>query len=430
MNGQLSRRTLLGTAVGAGAAAGLAACGQSGTDSNTITLLDWETVPGTPLAKAIDAFEKQTGIHVEVQPTPTTDYDTKLRTVMSSGAPPDIVRINDDYVRGYSVAGQLLDLKPYLQRDGVRAADYFSRPWRFPIQPDGSHTAWCVGTQPVFIFYNVDAFKAANVPLPPGTWTDKNWTWDDFLAAAKKLTTPGKRWGTLVYDDTSSETTFTVNNGDPSGIYSQDGKRFTLASKQGAAGIQWLADLTLKYHVQPPWSQLQPRSSNNFDDTFFTQGRVAMIERAYGIAPYYTENVKDFTWDIAPIPGNEGQTTIATMIMWAIPKQGANHDKAWRLLKYLGDGEGARILARDRSFLPANTAVAKLVTPTSAPPAHLDLLTAATEHATNENFSPNVDRARTIYRPQLDLIYNGQQTAAQALGAVRSEVNRALAGNF
>jgi multiple sugar transport system substrate-binding protein len=425
----VSRRTLLRSAAAGIGLAATAGC-MTASDSGSVTLLDWETVPGTPLGAALKAFEKKTGIHVDVQPTPTTDYDTKLRTVMSSGAPPDVVRMNDDYVRGYSVNGQLLDLNPYIKSDGLKASQYFERPWKFPIQPDGSHTALCVGTQPCVIFYNVDAFRKAGLPLPPTTWTDKNWKWDDFLAVAKRLTIPGKRWGILMYDDTSAETFCTVNNGDPTGIYAADGKTFTLAGKKGVEGIQWLADLTNKHHVQVPWSQLQPQSSTNFDESLFVQGKVAMISRPYGIAPYFSQNIKDFTWDIAPIPGNQGQTTISTMIVWAIPTQGRNHDQSWQLLKYLSEGEGAQILARQRDYVPANLAVAKRLKGDGSPPAHLDLLSQAIEHATNENVSPNVDRARTIYRPQLELVWNGQKTAAEVLGSVKDQVNQALAGKF
>ncbi|MFI6344251.1 ABC transporter substrate-binding protein [Streptomyces sp. NPDC050560] len=425
----VSRRTLLRSAAAGAGLAATAGC-MTPSESDAVTLLDWETVPGTPLGDALEAFERKTGIHVDVQPTPTSDYDTKLRTVMSSGVPPDVVRMNDDFVRGYSAGGQLLDLNPYIKQDGLRQEDYFERAWRFPVQPNGEHTALCVGTQPCVIFYNVDAFKEAGVPLPPTTWTDKGWTWDDFLATAKKLTVPGKRWGVLMYDDTSAETTCTVNNGDPTGIYSADGKRFTLASPQGVDGIQWLADLTNKHHVQVPWSRLQPDSTTNFDDSLFVQGKVAMVSRAYGIAPYYSQNVKDFTWDIAPIPGNRGQTTISTMIVWALPKQGRNHHQAWQLLKFLSEGQGAEILARQHNYVPANREVARGLKSNGRPPAHLGLLSEAIEHATNENVSPNVDRARTIYRPQLQQVWLGQKTAAEVLGSVESRVNKALSGKF
>jgi multiple sugar transport system substrate-binding protein len=436
----LSRRDFLRTsALSAGVAAGVgglaAACGGGGgetaADMDSISFLNWDPVEkGSPLSNAIAAFQKESGIKVQVQPVPTTDYDTKLLTMMSSGDTPDIIRINDDFVLGYSQQGTLLDLNTYLERDGLTADMFFDHPFNFPVQSDGKHTAWAAGTQPNLVFYNVDAFEEAGVPLPPTTWTDDGWKWEDFLAAAKELTIPDQRFGVLTYDDTSSETVFTVNNG-TEGIYSKDGKRFTLADPKSVEGIQWIADLTLQHKVQPPWSTIQGGESNpNFALSLFTSGKVAMMTRNFGSAAYIAENAKDFRWDIAPIPGRLTQKTISTLTVWAIPAKAKSPDQAWELLKYFAETKGATELAKQRDLIPANKEAAAVFEETpDGPPEHMALVVEATENGVNENFSRNIQQAREIYRPQLDLIYSGQQTAAEALGAVKDRVEQALAGS-
>ncbi len=428
----LTRRSFLKTsasALGAAGLVGVAGCSSGGSQggSDSITFLNWDPVTkGTPVANAVADFQKSSGIKVQVQPAPNADYDTKLLTIMSSGSTPDAIRINDDYVNGYSKQNSLLDLNSYIKRDGLKESDYFEHPWKFPIQSDGKHTAWASGTQPNMLFYNVDAFKKAGVPLPPTTWTDDGWKWDDFLAAAKKLTIPGKRWGALVYDDTSSETTFTVNNG-TDGIYSKDGTRFTLADPGSVEGIQFLADLTLKYKVQPPWSAVQAGASNsNWALDQFASGKVAMMTRNFGAAAYMRQNVKGFTWDLAPIPGQQDNKTIETLIVWAIPAKAKNPDQAWKLLRSFTDLHGAKALAAQHDQVPANKQAAKILQAKGSTPAHVGLVIAATEHGVNENFNPHIQQARAIYRPQLDLIYTGQKTASQALNAVKSRVEQAL----
>ncbi len=214
--------------------------------------MNWDAIEGTPLETAINTFQEQTGIEVEVQAVPSGDeYETKMRTLLASGSPPDIMRINDDYVRGYSLGGQLLDLNPFIQASGLDPASYNEHPFNFPIQPDGQHAAWTIATQPAVIFYNVNQFEEAGVALPPGTWTGENWTWDNFLETAQALTIEDERWGALLYKDTSCETIYTVNNGEPTGIYSEDGTQFTLANPAAIAGMQWVADLTCVHGVQP-----------------------------------------------------------------------------------------------------------------------------------------------------------------------------------
>ena len=131
---------------GAGAAAAGWAATQFGTplikasQDSEITFMNWDPIAGTPLETAINAFQEQSGITVNVQPTPTQDYETKFRTLLASGSPPDIMRINDDFVRGYSEAGQLLDLRQFIEASGLNPEEYNQHPFNFPIQPDGSHT--------------------------------------------------------------------------------------------------------------------------------------------------------------------------------------------------------------------------------------------------------------------------------------------------
>lgn len=395
--------------------------------SGEITFMNWDPIAGTPLESAINAFEEQSGITVDVQPTPTEDYDTKFRTLLASGSPPDVMRINDDFVRGYSVANQLLDLRPFIEESGLNPDDYNDHPFNFPVQPNGAHTAWSIGTQPGMIFYNKTMFEEAGVKLPPGTWTSEGWTWDDFLETAKQLTDAEKQqWGALIYDDTGSETIFSVNNGEESGIYSVDGKEFTLANPKGIEAIQWLADLSCVHEVQPPWSQLQQDDAGN---QLFAAGRVGMIERTFGTASYFHQNVRDFEWDVAPVPAKESQTTIATLIVFCIPKNAPNPEAGWELLNFLGGPEGGRIFAEAGQFAPVYTAAIDFLQPVNGMPEHLDLLKEAVAHSTNENFGVHIPQARLIYRPQLDLIYTCQQSAEEVLTSIRQDVEDALAGD-
>lgn len=429
---QPTRRSFVKGSVGA-AAAGWAVS-QYGTPlvaasqgSGEISFMNWDPIDGTPLETAINTFAEQTGTAVNVQPTPTQDYDTKFRTLLASGSPPDVMRINDDFVRGYSVAEQLMDLRPFIEESGLNPDEFNQHPFNFPIQPNGEHTAWSIGTQPGMIFYNKTMFEEAGVALPPGTWTSEGWTWDDFLETAKQLTDADtQQWGTLIYDDTGSETIFSVNNGEESGIYSVDGAEFTLANPKGIEGIQWLADLSCVHEVQPPWSQLQQDDAGN---QLFAAGRVGMIERTFGTASYFHQNATDFEWDVAPVPaGAAGQTTIATLIVFCIPKDAPNPEGAWELLKFLGGPEGGQIFAEAGEFAPVYSESVDLLQPVNGTPEHLDLLKDAVANSTNENFGVNIPQARLIYRPQLDLIYTCQESAEDVLTSIREDVEDALAG--
>lgn len=426
-----SRRQVLG--LGLGAAAALASGGCSKGDApassgkTTVTFLNWEQTKGMPLGNAIEEFEKRNpDITVEVQPTPTGDtYDTKMRTVMAGNNPPDVFRINDDFVQEFTENGTLIDLAPFVEQDNVNEADYAKEVFNFGRQADGRLTSWQLGYQSAMVFYNKDLLAEAGVPLPPTTWSADNWMWDDFLAAAQKLTKGTSQYGAIVSASTNYEQTFSHNNGSPTGIWSADGKGFTLADPKGVEAVQWVADLTCKYQVQPPWAQLLQSNSNI---QMFAQGKAAMVFERIGSIPYLRENVKSFDWDIAPPPaGQADQATEASVICFGIPKKAKNQEAAWKLLSFLAGVDGGKLMAKGGSFTPVNIQAAEaLYADTSAKPAHSKLLAESAKHLTATSKTANTSGARLIYRPALDAVYNCKAPASSVLPEVRSQVEKAL----
>jgi ABC-type glycerol-3-phosphate transport system substrate-binding protein len=440
---RLSRRVFLrGLAWGVGATA-LAACATPvapGAASDTgaaapaeqtqvVSLMNWEEIGGTPFETVINAYREAAGIEVEVQPSPAEDYETRMRTMIAGGTAPDIMRINDDFVRGYTAENALLDLTSYLEREGITGEEYFKTIFDFPRQPTGEYTAWSVGCQPTVVLYNKTMFEEAGVPLPPTTWTDENWKFADFLEAAQALTIEGERWGALVYSATGFETVFPVANGEPSGIYSFDGAEFTLANPKSIEAVQWVADLTCVHGVQPEWGVVTRSGAPN---QLFAAGQVGMYFNVFGVAPYMRENATGFVWDIAPSPGQADQKAIATIVCFCVPSVAANPDGAWDLLKYMSDTDGARIFADSGAFIPPLREMANYMVENNGdqPPEHIALVIDALDNSVTENFSAYIERARSFYRGELELVYTCQASADEALSGIREEVEQALAGQL
>ncbi|MEZ4683857.1 MAG: extracellular solute-binding protein [Caldilineaceae bacterium] len=126
---KLSRRRFLqGLAMSAGATT-LAACvtpvatpatgaagGAPAAESASLTFMNWDEVQGSPFAIVLDAFTDATGIQVEIQPTPSQDYGTKLRTALSAGTAADVFRVDDDDVRGLALEGVFSIYSPLSRR--------------------------------------------------------------------------------------------------------------------------------------------------------------------------------------------------------------------------------------------------------------------------------------------------------------------------
>ncbi len=426
------------TSAGAAVTPGAAQARQVGVTS----FMNWDDIKGTPIEEVLQAYEKQTGNKFENVPNPGsgTEYETKVRTMLAGGTAPDIMRVNDDYVRYYSIKDQVRDLTPYLKRDNIKPEDYYAPIYDFAKQPDGKYGAWSIGNQPRAIYYNVNMFKAAGVPLPPKDWTKQGWTWNDFLETAKKLTKGDQQYGALVYDDTGSEQTWAVNNGVADGIYAKDGKKFTLADPKGAEAIQWLADLSCKHKVQPERGLVEQGTTPNLGNNLFVAGKVAMIFRTQGTIGYFRKNVPkagepgSFEWDVAPVPGNVDQKSEGSLICFAITKPAKNPDGAWELLKFMGGPEGSKIFAERGAWITAHKASNDFLKPGKEPPAsypaNLALFAKATEFGTVVNFTENTENARNVYRSEFAKIWNCQETAKVVLDRVRRDVEEALSGKF
>lgn len=387
-----------------------------------VVLMNWEALEGSPLEPVLKQFTADTGIQVEYQFAASgSDYWPKTRAVLGSNNPPDIMRIDDDFLPYYASTGKLQDLRDDISSAGMKAGDYYDAVYNSTVQEDGSIPAWSLGIQPRVIFYNKKMFKEAGVPTPPTTWSGKGWTLDDFVKAAQKLTIKDKRWGADVVDDSAFETLYSVNNGGE-GRWTKDGKGFALADPPGQQAVQWVADLTCKYGVQPAWSEL---SQNGKGAEMFAAGQIGMIERASSFVDYFRTNAKGFDWDIAPVPaGPADQITQGNQLVFAIPKAAANKDAAWKLLQYLTTAKGADQFAKAGAFVPGLKSSAQLAGKPAAgkPPADISLVLGAADHSFRSGRVENIEEAIGIYRPALDPVKNCQAKASDVLPKVKPDV--------
>ncbi|HEU0165836.1 MAG TPA: extracellular solute-binding protein, partial [Thermomicrobiales bacterium] len=257
-----SARRGIAVAVGMATALALFGCtsttggGSAPAEDKTITLMNWEALAGSPYEAVFKQFTADTGIKIEYQFSASgSNYWPKTRTVLGSNNPPDIMRIDDDFLAAYAATGRLQNLNSYMKKSKVKTSDYYDSVLNNTKQPDGSTVGWSLGIQPRVIYYNKTMFQKAGLKLPPTTWSDEGWTWDDFLADAKALSVSGQQWGADIIDDSGFEMIYPVNNGG-TGRWSKNGKSFTLADKKDAEAVQCVADLTCKYGVQPAWSDL------------------------------------------------------------------------------------------------------------------------------------------------------------------------------
>jgi multiple sugar transport system substrate-binding protein len=436
-NSGISRRAFVGGGVSAATVAFLAACSsgssagststaaKSGTIKTPITFADWQN-SNTAVVDATAKYSAKTGVKVTFQaPVSYADYQTRFRAILSGNTPPDVVRCDDDFVAQFAAEGAFEDLNKYIKSSGFDSSSVVPALYKFPIQKKtGVHAAWVVGVQPRCIYYNKTMFQEKGVPLPPSTWTDKDWKWDDFLATAQKLTDASTgTYGAMVLNDIGFEQTFSVNNGGE-GVFGADGKTFTLADKDGYEAMQFLADLTLKHQVQPPWGVIQ---QTNSAESLFVQQKLGMYFATSGEVPYLRANVKGFDWDIAPVPGQVKQMVEGSLIVYAVPSHSKKQAAAFQLLDYLAGEEAGNVYAGSSAFIPINKKAGTNMKPTAGtPPQNIPLFVDGAARQVSKNFTPATASAAAIYEPLMTQIWTGEKTAKEVLQGCKAKVEQTL----
>jgi multiple sugar transport system substrate-binding protein len=303
------------------------------------------------MREVIRGFE-QDNQDVEVQAAyETGDYYAKLQSQIAGNTIPDVGIASFPWTVSFAKSGALLALDDLAAKDKY-ALDQFlpaglaQYRWRAGDFGSGGQGGKQYGlpsdAQPFVFFYNKSAFEKAGQAYPTDTWT-----WNDLLAAARKLTRAEEnKWGI------SAPGAGPLHQGNfvfaAGGSYvAPDYKRSGLDQPPTIEAYKWAWDLIYTHRVAPVPATGQPHP--------FTSGQCAMY--IYGIW-YIADLVKgnpDFAWDLAMQPKHPTtgkRTTSAESDGWWIYQASKQPDVAWRLLKFLAGEKGQQKFADLEYVIP------------------------------------------------------------------------------
>jgi multiple sugar transport system substrate-binding protein len=138
------------------------------------------------------------------------DYATKLSVMLAGGDPPDMGWVVENVAASWIKAGVLDDVSAKLNAyPGYDFADFSKGPLGFWVR-DAAVYAVPFSTSPFFVIYNADLFKAAGISNPDEMIAKKEWTWDNFVKAAKTITEKNEK-GTYGYGGIEGGNMYTAN---------------------------------------------------------------------------------------------------------------------------------------------------------------------------------------------------------------------------
>lgn len=138
--------------------------------------------------RLFDRFTEETGIEVEIMVSGAQQAKWEQVMVHVAGNnSPDIVSGVSTEFGEFAMSGLLRPLDDLIARDGMDM-DLLVQPFVEALQFQGAQYLLPYGSSLLAMMYNRDHFARAGVAEPPLQWNTPEWTYDQFVDNAKKLT--------------------------------------------------------------------------------------------------------------------------------------------------------------------------------------------------------------------------------------------------
>lgn len=272
-------------------------------------------------------FERENPkIAIDMRWTPGGQYPTKLKTLIAAGKSPDIINCGDvwvEYLKPF-----LSDLTDLGTRDAREIAlDDLYPAVRESCEPKGRLYYLPRTFNVSLLYYNRTLFDARKEPYPTA-----DWTWDDYVASAKRLTVRGsdgkvQTWGSNIVTGWWGEW-LTIIHQEGGDFFGPHG-RCVLDTPAAIRGLTLYRDKITTLGISPPPGYGPP--------TGFASGKLAMDYTGHtGLWPTYAK-LPDLDWDIEALPkgpsGRRGGEVSVDAI--GVAKATPHREAAWRFVKFM-----------------------------------------------------------------------------------------------
>ncbi|MGH7861929.1 MAG: ABC transporter substrate-binding protein, partial [Candidatus Dormibacteraceae bacterium] len=356
-------------------------------------------------------------VTVKFQPVPSAQYWDKMQVRLASGTAPDTMIGSGATFLNFAEKGGWHEVDTYIKADKVNLDGYYQQPKIFNWQ--GKQYGLPFMENVTLFLYNKTLFKNAGVDEP----TDQ-WTWDDMLSAAKKLTKPGQ-YGLIIHDGFEFNWwTFIWSHGGDS--LSSDLKKTTLEMPETMEAFQWLVDLKQKYKVSPS----EGDTTLGTADDFMT-GKVAMESQGSGSVGNWIEGIKDFEWDFFYVPADpktNKRVCSSNGNPYLMTTDTKHPDQSWLLLKHLASPFTQNLIGELKIAVPTLISVA--TDPNGylkPPPAHISYVNEDLKIGHDDEFHKLwLDWYNEITKDML-LAFSGEKTVVEAAKTADEAGDRILA---
>lgn len=288
----------------------------------------------TAFYEAIDHFQKESGIKVDVMYLPLKDAEKQISIMAASNKLPDVMDVDSINTPAYASMGILADLTPYIQKD-VKVDEYY-QPTLDSSKYNGKYYGMPFTSATLGLFYNKDMFKAAGIANPPATW-------DELQQDLVKLSKNGVYGFSLAGNRTSNSSfvflPFLLQNG----------------GKTTAVGDKATADSLKFYKSMIDNNQLSREMANwslqDALDQFKAQKSAMTITGPFAL-PQVIKEAK-FDWGTAPLPAGPGGKGTILSGHNLVAANNKNIEASWKFIKYMNQRDVMMKYSEVENYIPA-----------------------------------------------------------------------------
>ncbi len=317
---------------------------------------------------AVAFTEQNPDIQVNIEQLGWDDYWTTITTGFVSGTAPDVFTDHLAKYPEFVTNGQLVDIQPLVERDGVNVDGYIGELASLWAKDEGRYGLpkdW----DTVAVFYNKAMLEAAGVD--PSEL--ENWTWNPqdggtFQEIVSKLTLDASGNNALSPDFDAGRVQqygyimpgagggggqtewshFAASNGwvPTNGIW---GNQYNYSDPKFIETITWLQDTLNNKHLSPSVSDVAGVGAN----ALFAAGQGALVTDGSWMIGQYINN-SPFEVGIAKLPvGPEGRKTMFNGLADSIWVGSQHQEEAWQWVKFLGSADCQNIVGAAGVVFPA-----------------------------------------------------------------------------
>ena len=259
------------------------------------------------------------------------------------GIPFDVTFVDQTFVPN-AAQGVLMDLTPFIQRDGI-SLDEFVPLGVESFNWNGGQYALPSYVSNLATGYNRNIFDAAGLPEIPTDWDTGAFSWSDFVEVGKKVTVDRNGDGTI--DQWALRRLppwrlmLFMFDGDWVG---EDGQP-ALLSPAVVRSIEEMAALTLEHNLVIP----------SGGSAAWNQGIIGMDQVGQFTIPTMARNAWEYGVGVLPEGGPPGtRSTILYADGFAMGANSRNPQEAWAFIKtFIMDPEMGMVMPQSQSSVPA-----------------------------------------------------------------------------